>query len=38
MKKEFIEAEAEITKFTISSAIITTSDDIIGGDDYNWEF
>lgn len=37
MKKIFIEAEAEITKFTISSQI-TTSDDLGGGDDYDWEF
>ncbi len=37
MKKKFIEAEVEITKYTITSAI-TTSDDLGNGDDYDWEF
>jgi hypothetical protein len=37
MKKEYIEAKAEITKFTINSAI-TTSDDLGNGDEYGWEF
>lgn len=37
MKKEFNEAEIEITEYTITSAI-TTSDDLGNGDDYNWEF
>ena len=37
MKKEFTEAEIEITKYTITSAI-TTSDDLGSGDDYDWEF
>jgi hypothetical protein len=35
MKKKFIEAQAEITKFTITSTI-TTSDDLGNGD--NFEF
>jgi hypothetical protein len=37
MKKKFIEAEAEITKYTITSPI-TTSDDFGGGEEYTWEF
>jgi len=37
MKKEFNEAEFEITQYTINSHI-TTSDDMGTGDDYDWEF
>ena len=37
VKKKFIEAEIEITQYTITSAI-TTSDDLGNGDDYDWEF
>jgi len=37
MKKKFQEAEAEVTKFEITSPI-TTSDDLGNGDDYIWEF
>ena len=37
VKKKFIEAEIEITQYTITSAI-TTSDDMGTGDDYDWEF
>ena len=37
MKKKFIEAEVEITQYTINTAI-TTSDDLGSGDDYDWEF
>ena len=37
MKKKFIEAEIEITEYTITSQI-TTSDDLGRGDEYDWEF
>jgi hypothetical protein len=37
MKKKFEEAQIELTKFTITSAI-TTSDDLGNGDEYGWEF
>ena len=37
LKKKFKEAEFEITQYTINSSI-TTSEDLGGGDDYNWEF
>lgn len=42
MKKEYIEAEIEITKFTVSSVVTTTSELIPGGpdlgdgDEYEW--
>ena len=37
VKKKFIEAEIEITQYTITS-VITTSDDLGNGDEYDWEF
>ena len=37
VKKKFVEAEIEITQYTITSAI-TTSDDLGNGDEYDWEF
>ena len=36
MKKKFIEAEIEITKYTITSAITTS--DLGDGDEYDWNF
>ena len=35
MKKKFEEAQAEITEFSITS-VITTSDDLGNGDEYDW--
>ena len=37
VKKKFSEAEIEITQYTITS-VITTSDDLGNGDEYDWEF
>ena len=37
MKKEFINAEIEITHYN-TQIHISTSDDLGNGDDYNWEF
>ena len=36
MKKEFEEAQAEITKFTITSPVTTS--DLPGGEEYPWIF